>query len=78
MKNISMCRFVVTALAVTLCIALLLGLAEPANAASDTLEASSPILFANPFSQLVGNRARMIQLSVVAVTIGCGLLWWRR
>ena len=28
--------------------------------------------------EIIGNRARMIQMTVVVVVFACSLLWWRR
>jgi hypothetical protein len=41
-------------------------------------EAGSLTLQANFLSELVGDRARMIQASLVFVLLGCALLWWRK
>ena len=35
-------------------------------------------LQANFMMDFVADRSRMIQVSVVAVVVGCSLLWWRR
>ena len=35
-------------------------------------------LQANTLKDAVGNRSRMIQLSLVFVVFSCALLWWRR
>ncbi len=77
MKNILAFRWSIAAVAVAVCFLLFFGVSGVANAAEEGVEASS-ILFANPVLQLVSNRARMIQFSVVAVVFGCALLWWRR
>ena len=39
---------------------------------------SSVLLQASSFYELVADRARMIQISLVIVALGCALLWWRR
>ncbi|MSU77508.1 MAG: hypothetical protein EXS16_05350 [Gemmataceae bacterium] len=75
MKMFNTSPVALVALAVTV---LLLGIAGPANAGSATLDASSPILVAYDYFQIIGNRPRMIQFSLVAVALGCSLLWWRR
>jgi hypothetical protein len=36
------------------------------------------ILQANVIYELVADRARMIQVSLVFVVLGCALLWWKR
>ncbi len=77
MKNIESSRILIAALAAVLCIVAFFGAVESANAACEAVEGSS-MLFANSFFQLVSNRSRMIQFSVVAVIVGCSLLWWRR
>ena len=46
-----------------------LGLPEVASAAE---------LQANVIYELVADRSRMIQVSLVFVALGCALLWWRR
>ena len=35
-------------------------------------------LQANFLSELVGDRARLIQVSLVVVALGCALLWWSK
>jgi hypothetical protein len=35
-------------------------------------------LQASMFYELVADRARMLQVSLVIVALGCALLWWRR
>ncbi len=45
--------------------------------AADALHASMT-LHANFIMDLVSDRARLIQVSLVAVVLGCSLLWWRR
>lgn len=54
--------------------------AAVAFAAGPSLEtaAAVPVLQANFMLELVSNRARMIQVSVVFVTLGCALIWWYR
>jgi hypothetical protein len=42
------------------------------------LETTALTLQANSFLELVNNRSRMIQFSLVCVVFGCALLWWRR
>jgi hypothetical protein len=39
---------------------------------------SAPILQANFIYELVGDRSRMIQVSLVFVSLGCALIWWYR
>lgn len=41
-------------------------------------ESGVPLLQANIIYELVADRARMIQVSLVIVALGCALLWWRR
>jgi hypothetical protein len=41
-------------------------------------EPGVPLLQANLIYELVADRARMIQVSLVIVALGCALLWWRR
>jgi hypothetical protein len=35
-------------------------------------------LSGSTFLDLVSNRSRMIQVSLIFVAVGCSLLWWRR
>jgi hypothetical protein len=35
-------------------------------------------LQANTFFELVSDRARLIQISLVIVALGCALIWWYR
>ena len=42
------------------------------------LGAESVGLQANIFMEFVGDRSRMIQVSAVAVLLGCAMLWWRK
>jgi hypothetical protein len=37
---------------------------------------ATPILQANFIFELVSDRARLIQVSLVFVTLGCALIWW--
>ena len=65
---------------------LLLGLAllnlfaTTASAAAPCIDstATMPILQANFVYELVADRARMIQVSLVFVALGCALIWWYR
>ena len=41
-------------------------------------EGGSFLLQANIIYELVADRARMIQVSIVIVALGCSLLWWRK
>ncbi len=56
---------------------LLAGLQLATGVASAT-EPGAPILHAGYFLEIVSDRARLIQVSLVVVTLGCALLWWRR
>jgi hypothetical protein len=38
----------------------------------------TPTIQANILQELVGNRTRLIQVSLVCVVLGCSLLWWKR
>ena len=49
-------------------------LAGPAAAA----EGGPSILHASFLSEIVGDRSRMIQASLVFVLLGCAMLWWRK
>jgi hypothetical protein len=40
-------------------------------------EGTAP-LQANVIMELVSNRSRLLQVSLVCVALGCALLWWRR
>jgi hypothetical protein len=40
--------------------------------------ATTPFLQANFVYDLVADRARMVQVSLVFVTLGCVLIWWYR
>ncbi len=55
-------------------------LAATASASPPSVEgaASMPILQANIIAELVSDRARLIQVSLVIVTLGCALIWWYR
>lgn len=57
-----------------LSLAAMLLVADPVSAA----EAASSMLQANLVWEFVGNRSRMIQISLVFVLVGCAMLWWRR
>ena len=48
--------------------------ADYANAA----EMGMPFLQANLVYEFAADRARMIQISLVIVALGCACLWWRR
>ena len=48
--------------------------ASPAFAAAT----STPILQANLMTEIMGDRARMIQISLVIVALGCAVMWWYR
>ncbi len=39
---------------------------------------SSPVLQANIIYDFVADRTRLIQVSLVMVTCGCALLWWKK
>ncbi len=41
-------------------------------------ETSAPVLQASIIYELAGDRARMIQISLVFVAVGCALIWWYR
>ena len=41
-------------------------------------DVATPIMTASMLSEIVGDRARMIQISVVFVALGCALIWWYR
>jgi hypothetical protein len=41
-------------------------------------ESSGWMLQANAYLQVVADRSRMIQVSLVCVLFGCALLWWKR
>jgi len=58
-------------------LAALLGLA-PAATAADTPTLSVPPLVADLLMEIVSDRARLIQLSVIAVAFGIALLWWKK
>ena len=47
------------------------------SSAADVFQAATT-LQADFLIDLLANRARMTQVSVVAVVFGCALLWWRR
>jgi hypothetical protein len=57
------------------CVALCAGDAMAAELSSEAF-ASSPILQASILHELVGNRARLIQVSLVIVAFGCAIMWW--
>ncbi len=44
--------------------------------AAPAAEGSAPVLQANIIYELAADRARMIQISLVFVAIGCALIWW--
>ena len=70
--NASLCRrFVYSFLVCALSLPLF---ADSAAAA----EMGAPILQANIIFELVADRARMIQVSLVFVVLGCALLWWKK
>jgi hypothetical protein len=46
--------------------------------AAPASEGSVPVLQANIIYELAADRARMIQISLVFVAIGCALIWWYR
>jgi hypothetical protein len=60
-----------------LALAALLGLA-PAAPAADALTLSATPLVADLLMEIVSDRARLIQLSVIAVAFGIALLWWKK
>ena len=78
MRSVLSFRFMIVALAALMCLMALFGMPAIASASGEGVELSSSILFANPFLELVSNRARMVQFSLIAVAFGCSLLWWRR
>jgi hypothetical protein len=49
-------------------------LAADASGASDSMQ----VLQGNFIYELVGNRSRMIQISLIFVALGCALIWWYR
>lgn len=49
-----------------------IGFADAASAGQGVL------LQASMMTEIVGDRARMIQVSLVVVALGCGLLWWSK
>lgn len=49
-----------------------------AGAAPAAEEISMPIVQANFIYELAADRARMIQISLVFVALGCALIWWYR
>ncbi|MBM3995880.1 MAG: hypothetical protein FJ303_17265 [Planctomycetes bacterium] len=53
----------------------LLGIAWFATAA---FAGDSAILQANVIYELVADRGRMIQVSLIFVALGCALIWWYR
>jgi hypothetical protein len=65
-------------LAVLLTLAVL-GLLTPMLGAAEALagETATP-LFADIVSEIVTDRSRMIQFSVVIVAFGIALLWWKK
>lgn len=46
--------------------------------AAPAAELSAPIVQANLVYEFASDRARMIQISLVFVAIGCALIWWYR
>jgi len=54
--------------------------AASASAAGPSVDtaAAMPTLQANFFFELVADRARLIQVSLVIVAFGCAILWWYR
>jgi hypothetical protein len=58
----------------------LAALPAPAAETAATVQSSSPVatLQANVIMELVSNRTRLIQVSLVCVALGCAMLWWRR
>lgn len=61
------------------CLSLLAAPLLAADFAGTTHSTAAPFpLQANNFKDFVGNRSRMIQISLVFVVFGCSLLWWRR
>jgi hypothetical protein len=54
-----------------------LGLFAAAGRAAEA-SAATPLLQANFLFELVADRARLIQVSLVFVVCGIALLWWRR
>jgi hypothetical protein len=69
--NASTSRWMLTLLACSLALPIT---AEACAAA----EGGGMMLQASLFYEIVGDRARMIQISLVVVACGCALLWWRR
>jgi hypothetical protein len=56
------------------------GFAASAFAAAPCVDAAAamPTLQANFLFELVADRARLIQVSLVIVAFGCAILWWYR
>ena len=54
--------------------------AASASAAGPSVDtaAAMPTLQANIFWELVADRTRLIQVSLVIVAFGCAILWWYR
>jgi hypothetical protein len=57
-------------------VALLPLFAASACAAGPSVDAAMPILQANLIFDLVSDRARLVQVSLVFVALGCALIWW--
>jgi hypothetical protein len=57
------------------CLSVFAGAASAAPPSADAA-ASVPILQANFFYELVSDRARLIQISLVIVAFGCAIMWW--
>lgn len=55
----------------------LVGLAVLSCSAS-AAEPSAPFLQGNLVFEMVSNRSRMIQVSLVCVAFGCAIIWWYR
>jgi hypothetical protein len=47
-------------------------------AVSFAADAATPILPASILSEIVSDRARLIQISLVIVALGCAMIWWYR
>ena len=63
------------ALAALLALVALTALPAPLPAAEP---ASTPVVFAQWYSHIVTDRARLIQVSLVIVAFGIALLWWKK
>ena len=66
MNATSICRLSTFALATLTLLPVVATAAEPLG------------LQANIFMEFVADRSRMIQVSAVAVLLGCAMLWWKK